>query len=140
VFPIDGRIGGYFRVALEPKQHAWIAEVDTRPGGAGASAFARAIVRPPEIVIEGGAVRAVRGSSARFEGWASHEGGVRDLMVFVGDKKVAYVPQRTSPPGERLDFSLELPLSEGANEVVFVARHDADVATSEAVFVRATSK
>jgi len=61
-------------------------------------------------------------------------------MVFVGDKKVAYVPQRASDPSARLEFSLELPVSAGANEVIFVARHDADVVGTESVFVRAEPK
>jgi carboxyl-terminal processing protease len=139
-FPVDARLGSYFRVLLAPDEHAWIAEADTRPGGEGAASFERAVVRSPEIEIAGGTVRAVRGSTARFEGSASHAEGVRDLIVFVGNKKVAYVPARAVPPGTRLDFSLDLPLVEGANEIVFVARHDSDVASSETVFVRASSK
>ncbi|MCK9460992.1 MAG: S41 family peptidase [Proteobacteria bacterium] len=143
-FPVDARFGSYFRVVLAKDQHAWIAESDTRPGGDGAAAFERAVVRPPVIEIKGGSVRTVRGLSARFEGSAQCAEGVRDLIVFIsgknGDKKAAYVPARGGRPEARLDFSLDLPLAEGANEIVFIARRDADVASSETVFVRATAK
>ena len=136
VFPVDARIASYFRVAVDAGQHAWIAETDTRPGGEGAARFERAVVRPPEIRFDGGEVRTVTGATARLTGYATHPDGVRDVIAFVGDKKVAYVPNRASGSAARLDFSIDLPLSVGANEVALVARHDGDVWISEPLFIR----
>jgi hypothetical protein len=135
-FPVDGRIGAFFRVVLEPGQHAWIAEADTRPGGKGAPRFARAVIRQPEVHFEGSAVRNESGATVHVVGWATHEAGVRDLMVFVGGKKVAYVPNRSNPISARLDFALDLPVAAGANEILFVARHDRDTLGAERLFVR----
>lgn len=140
VFPVDARTAGWFRLSLGAGQHAWIREAATRPGGEGAPAFERAFVTPPVIHVEGAAVRTVDGKIARVTGWASHPGGIRDLLVFIGDKKVAYVPNPAAADGERFGFSVEIPLSGGANEAVLVARHDGDVVTAEPLFIRSRAE
>jgi carboxyl-terminal processing protease len=136
VFPVDARIAASFRVVLDGGLHAWIAEASTRPGGEGAARFERAVVRPPEIHLEGGEVRTASGKTIRIEGFVSHPDGIRDVIAFVGDKKVAYVPNRSPGPSGRLDFAIDLPLSVGANEAALVARHDGDVWISEPLFIR----
>jgi len=138
VFPVDARVAGFFRVALDEGQHAWIDESSTRPGGQGVARFARSVIRAPSISLSGDAVRIVKGKSVRVEGFASHPDGIRDVIAFVGDKKISYVAHPGREPYARLDFSFDLPLADGENEIAIVARHDGDVWTTEPLFVRRT--
>jgi len=134
-FEIDGKYKDFFRVRLGDRHHAWVSAGDVRPGGKGKSSVRPLMVVPPEITIEGGKVRTVTAASTRLRGSASHREGIRDLMVFVGDRKVAYIP-RVGAAGESVPFDVEIPLEKGANIVYVVARHDSKVVSTEDLFIR----
>jgi len=134
-FPIDGKYKDFFRVELGDRHHAWVAGDDLRPGGKGKSSVAPLMVVPPDIRLDGDRVRKVSSASIRLRGSARHRDGIRDLMVFVGDRKVAYLP-RGGGADEPLEFDVEIPLEKGANLVLVVARHDSEVVTTESLFVR----
>lgn len=135
-FPVDGRHPGFFRVLLAKDRHAWIAEDRVRPGGTEPGSFQPVPIEPPVIAIEGDPVRVTRADSVRLTGRVRHPGSVRDLMVFVGKRKVAYVAHPGGgSPGE-LGFDVVVPLEDGANQIGVVARHDAKVVSTRSVFVR----
>jgi len=135
-FRVDGRSKGFFRVVLEDGMHAWIAEPATRPGGDGKGRCSLASIRPPRIHIDGKKALDTAGESYRLAGWASHDDGERDVIVFVGDRKVAYLPNRDAASPGRMEFALDVPLADGANQVTVVARHDDEIADTGWVFVR----
>jgi carboxyl-terminal processing protease len=134
-FSVDGKLKGFYRVKLGRQRHAWIAEEKTRPGGGGRSKASATMVRPPEIRIDGGPFRRVSTKNARLRGRATHAGGIRDLMVFVGERKVAYLPHR-SGDDDSVEFDVDLPLEKGANRIVVVARHDSNVVATKSIFIR----
>jgi carboxyl-terminal processing protease len=134
-FKIDGKYKEFFRVRLGERRHAWISGDDVRPGGKGNATAEAVMVVPPEVRIDGDRVRKVTAASVRLRGSARHRDGIRDLMVFVGDRKVAYLP-RGGGADETLDFDVEIPLEKGANLVHVVARHDSEVVTTESLFIR----
>jgi hypothetical protein len=50
---------------------------------------------------------------------------------------------RPSPPNtkaKRIDFSAEVPLKEGANHVIVIARHDDKIVGTETLFIRSDVK
>jgi hypothetical protein len=134
-FKIDGKYKGFFRIRLGDRRHAWISGDDVRPGGKGRSSTKALMVVPPEVRIDGDKVRTVKSSSTRLRGSANHRDGIRDLMVFVGDRKVAYLPGGKGAD-QPVDFDVEIPLEKGANLVHVVARHDSQVVASESLFIR----
>ncbi len=140
-FAVDGIKDGYFRAVSgegkSPKsKHIWIAKKDTVPGGNARSAFAPTLIAPPVISIEGPRVRRVGVDKVRVKGVAQHPKQVRDLMVFVGDRKVLYLPNHDKRFPDRIAFDVEAPLEKGVNHVTVVTRFDDKVLSSEQVFVR----
>ncbi|MBW2277540.1 MAG: hypothetical protein JRF63_08620, partial [Deltaproteobacteria bacterium] len=134
-FRVDGKYKDYFRVKLGDRHHAWVAGGNARAGGQGKSSVKPLMVVPPEIRLDGDRVRKVSSSSIRLRGSARHRNGIRDLMIFVGDRKVAYLPHGGSA-ADPVEFDVEIPLEKGANLVLVVARHDSEVVTTESLFVR----
>ena len=123
VFRVAASFNTHFRVVLPGERHAWVAEGETTPGGLGKATHVMSMIHPPKIHLDGKAVRATTASDAAVKGWVEHTDGVMDLIVFVGDDKVAYLPNRRGgAAGDRFDFDLKVPLKEGANRVILMAR------------------
>jgi carboxyl-terminal processing protease len=139
-FAIDYSVGNFFRVALGPHRHAWIDGSDTVPGGKPNPKYDLVFVEPPEIRIEGPQVRRVSTDKIQIQGHAEHSEHVRDLMVFVGDRKVMYLPNTNPSSGERIPFNVEVPLETGANYVMLVARYDDKVNSILPIFIRRDEK
>ena len=135
-FKVDGRHKDFFRLVLEEDRHAWIAESSTRPGGNGRSTYELSETSPPRIFLDGGFIRKTGEKTVRISGYAKHPEGLRDLIVLVGGKKVAYLPNKRGADNDRIAFSVDVPLEDGANQVLIVARHDKDLVETEFVFVR----
>ena len=138
-FPVTGRLSEYFRIRLGPQRHAWVRQAQTRPGGGGKARSRQRLLRPPQISIAGDQVRRTSAPELRLKGWAEHPDGLRDVMVFVGERKVAYVPNSGDRGSERIDFAVDIPLEGGANRIFVIARHDDKVLGTETVFVRQTA-
>ncbi|MFO8073967.1 MAG: MXAN_5808 family serine peptidase [Polyangia bacterium] len=137
VFEVDARYRGYFRALLDGERSAWIEERHVRPGGGAGKADYRALqVAPPRISMAGDPVRRTSLEELKISGQAEHDQGLRDLMVFVGNHKVAYLPAASEGETRRMDFEVEVPLEVGENRVSVVARHDARIVATESVFVR----
>lgn len=137
VFDVDARYRGYFRALLDDDRSAWIEERHVRPGGGKGKAGYRPLrVAPPRISIAGSPVRRTSLEELEISGSAEHDQGLRDLMVFVGNHKVAYLPAGSDGEKRRMEFEVEVPLEVGENRVRVVARHDAQIIAAESVFVR----
>ncbi len=139
-FKVDGRQKNFFRLVLEKDRHAWIAESSTRPGGNGRPGYELSEIVPPRISLDGGFIRKTGEKTVRISGNARHPEGVSDLIVFVGGKKVAYLPNKRGADNDRIAFEVDVPLEDGANQVLIVARHDKDLIETELVFVRKESR
>lgn len=75
--------------------------------------------QPPDIELEPHPV-STAGSRWRLKGVVRDSEGVRDYFVFVGPKKVAYIPN--SSQGTQVAVDLSVPLEPGNNLIVFAAR------------------
>ena len=139
-FKVDGRQKGFFRMVLEEDRHAWIAESSTRPGGNGRPDYELSETSPPRIFLDGGFIRKTGEKTARISGYARHPEGLRDLIVLVGGKKVAYLPNKRGADNDRIAFSVDVPLEDGANQILIAARHDKELVETESVFVRKESR
>ncbi len=135
-FAIDYSFGDFFRVVLGNQRHAWIAAADTVPGGKPHPNYEVVFIEPPVIRVEGSLVRRVGTEKVQIQGLAEHVEHVRDLMVFVGDRKVMYLPNTDSSSGERIPFKVDVPLEAGANYVMLVARYDNKVNAILPIFIR----
>ena len=91
-------------------------------------------LEPPKIQVKGTLVRRTKKGSVLLKGRAMHPVGVRDVVVFRGDQKILYLP--SAAHADHIDFSIEVPLEAGANNILIVARHDDKVMGSESVFIR----
>lgn len=127
---------GFFKVQLEKDRHAWVRLSDTVPGGKPSPRYAQLLINPPEITIQGDRVRRVSTEKVNLKGTVEHPVRVRDLMVFVGDRKVAYLPNKGASSEKKMTFNVEVPLEAGANRVMIVARHNDKVISTIPVFIR----
>jgi carboxyl-terminal processing protease len=138
-FAIDYSFGDFYRVAVGSQRHAWIDAADVVPGGKPNPKYDVVFVEPPEIRVEGPRVRRVTTEKVQIQGLAEHSQHVRDVMVFVGDRKVMYLPNTDPASGERIPFKVDVPLEFGANHIVLVARYDDKVNSILPIFIRRDS-
>lgn len=136
VFPVEARVGNFFRVALTKDRYAWVAADETAPGGKGKPSYDLEMIRPPKIEVSGKWVRRVDAEKIHLEGRASHPQSIKDIMVFAGDRKLLYKPCNGSCDNTSLAFELDIPLDVGINQIVVIARHSSKVGASETIFVR----
>jgi hypothetical protein len=125
---------GFFRVVLPKNRHAWLSEKSVTPGGKGKTSFEPFFIEPPTVSIKGPLVRRVDTEKIELTGSAEHPIGLRDLMIYVGSRKILYQPN--SDHKNQLSFDAEVPLEVGPNQVVIIARHDNKVVESKIIFVR----
>jgi hypothetical protein len=139
VFEVDFARAGFFRVSLGKNRHAWVAASDTIPGGKPRPRYLVRLLEAPEIRVAGELVRQVTGDKTEIRGSVVHPEQVRDLMVFVGDRKILYQPNPDPATAKQIDFNLEVPLEEGANFITLVSRYNDEVLSSLPIFVRRAS-
>jgi len=132
-FRVDGSVGDFFRL-VSGEQRGFVRMSDCVPGGKGDGAFTPVLSRPPVILFNGPQELVVSGEKVRISGHVSHPDGVRDLLLYLEDDKLAYHPLPSAVT--EYDFSFEVALKPGANRVVVVARHDANTMSSNALFLR----
>lgn len=128
--------GDFLRVRLADKRFAYLARKQTTNSGKAKPSFDEAFIEPPSVQIEGPTVRRVRDESLRISGVAQHPTQVRDIIVFVGDRKVLYKANDGSSGKTTIAFDVSVPLEPGANRIMVIARHDKDVGESASLFIR----
>ncbi|MBN2670560.1 MAG: hypothetical protein JXX29_02745, partial [Deltaproteobacteria bacterium] len=133
-FKTDATVDGYFRVALSNQHQGWVASKKVIPGGKGDGEIAARMTQLPVVRIDGAASQVVNGKSLILKGTAAHPEGLRDVLVFVGGKKVEYeqVPDKNAS----YSFAFTVPLETGANMISVVARHSNHSVASRNIFIR----
>jgi hypothetical protein len=136
VFHADSIFGDFYRIALTDSRRAWVAAKDVTIGGNPLPVYTPFMDTPPKIEIKNAAVQRRSDKSVTIKGSATHPSFVRDVIIFVGDKKVLYQPSVNNTESKRIDFSADVPLEEGANQIMIVARHNDKVMGMQTIFVR----
>ncbi len=134
VFTTDGATESFYRVRIDKDHHAWLSTTDVVPGGKGGHKVTPVFIEPPKIQIKGSLVKRTKKNTFLLKGRAMHPVNVRDVVIFRGEQKILYLPSRTT--ADHIDFSAEIPLEDGANNILVVARHNDKVMGSESVFIR----
>lgn len=137
----DGELDGWYRVPLEAGGFAWVPAAAVT---AVAGVRTRNVVRrvpykgPPVIALSQREVEVeTRKDMLTLTGEALAETGIKDLLIFVNDRKVYFKSNHGSDDGERgrLRFSARVPLENGVNRITVVAREDEELATRETLIV-----
>ncbi len=124
---VDGRLGQWFRTPLPWGTSGWIAASQLVPAGRADQAAEprRHLSNSPPVVTlvsnPGGTV--VVAEHLRLSGLITDDDDVKDLFVFVNDRKVTY--QRLGG-GLEAPFELDVVLEPGENEIEIFARDAED--------------
>ncbi len=147
VLPFDARVGEFYRVEWQRGRFAFVADADVKParGGARAGVVAPLWQRePPRIALAPDPARGapvVEGDTFKLQGSASvpvsadPTAKLRDVFVFVNDQKVFFKVQPENAAAAKMDFTAEIPLKPGNNQVTVVAREDDEFQTRRSVVV-----
>ena len=146
ILPFDARVGDFYRVEWRKGRFAFAAEPDVKPAkgprqGTIAAAWQH---EPPRITLDPDPSRGapvVDGATYRLTGVAAippssdPDARLRDVFVFVNEKKVFFkvVPENQTSP--KMEFSADIPLKPGNNLVTVFAREDEDFQTRRSFYV-----
>jgi carboxyl-terminal processing protease len=146
ILPADAKVGDFWRVEWKKGRFAFAAEADVKPATGGrmgtiAEAWQH---EPPRISLDpdpSRGPRAVDGDTFKLSGVAAippsadPDARLRDVFVFVNEKKVFFkvVPENQTSP--RMEFSADVPLKPGNNLVTVFAREDEDFQTRRSFYV-----
>ena len=64
---------------------------------------------------------------------ATDDGAVKDVVVYRGDKKVAY--RRNPAASGAFPLSVSVPLESGSNRIVVIARDDKDIPSQKVLYI-----
>ncbi len=139
-----GTAGAWSKVELEPGRPAFVptAKVAKASGSAGVAAIdAYWQVTPPTIALTAPSYAATS-ATYTLNGTATDETQVEDVYVYVSNssakidgRKVYYRSNRGAAKPDRLDFTVEIPLWPGSNQVTVVARERTDVRSVETFYI-----
>jgi carboxyl-terminal processing protease len=136
--PVEAEMNGFLRVTIGEGHPAWVAASDTS-SSARPAREARITDdlnhMPPEIALQIPSL-VTNEASLRLRGTARDESSVRDIYVYVGDRKVYYQSNRGGSNGREAAFDANLPLRPGTNFIVVVARENDQSISREAFVVR----
>jgi carboxyl-terminal processing protease len=146
VLPFDARVGDFYRVEWKKGRFAFAAEADVKPASGARQGVVAAAWQhePPRITLDPDPSRgapAVDAATFRLSGVATippsadPDARLRDVFVFVNDKKVFFkvVPENQTSP--RMEFQSDVPLKPGNNLVTVFAREDEDFQTRRSFYV-----
>jgi carboxyl-terminal processing protease len=146
VLPVDARVGEFYRVEWQKGRYAFLPEASAKPtraprAGTVVEAWQR---EPPRIALvpdpqKGAPV--VESDTWRLQGSAALPPGsdpstrLRDVFVFVNDRKVFFkvVPENAATP--KMDFTTDIPLKPGNNLVTVFAREDDEFQARRSIVV-----
>jgi carboxyl-terminal processing protease len=146
VLPLQARDGDFYRVEWKKGRFAFASETQVKPAtgwrqGTIAAAWQH---EPPRITLEPDPSRGAPVFDAdtfRLSGVAAippssdPDARLRDVFIFVNEKKVFFkvVPENQTTP--RMEFQTEIPLKPGNNLVTVFAREDEDFQTRRSFYV-----
>ncbi len=124
---VTGQLGDWYRVALPWSAPGWIPVEQLVTSASDAESGSLAVFlsnSPPVLELSehpGGLV--VTAETLTLSGRVVDDTKVKDLFLFVNDRKVHYEP---TSGGTSHDFSFEVPLDAGENRIELFARDDAE--------------
>jgi len=129
----DARLGAWLRVPAQDQLFAWVpsAEVIVDSGEEMPNRLQmRPPSAPPEIRFDESNISVeMRQKSLRLKGKVSSDRPVKDLLIFLNDRKV-FFKSAGSVSGDRdLPFSAKLKLDKGINHLSLVAREEDDLSS-----------
>jgi carboxyl-terminal processing protease len=139
---VGARTAGWARVLVEGARWGWVratAGDRTAPPAEGAappSFEVRMDNTPPEVAFASAPPLSVRTAELPLRGVVTDADRVLDMYVFVGRRKVFYLSNREGRDLRRLSFDARLPLEEGSNFVLVVARESGDVVARRIMVIR----
>jgi carboxyl-terminal processing protease len=122
----DALVDGWYRVPTGDGLYAWVnaQEVLVREGEGLADLVAVPPKGPPIIQFSERAMDSeTRDEALTLDGEVLSEKVIKDLLIFVNNKKV-FFKTNSGGPLERLRFSARVPLEKGVNRITLVARQD----------------
>jgi carboxyl-terminal processing protease len=146
VLPLTGSVGGFRRVEWQKGRFGFVAAEAVVPArGARAGAISAAWQRePPRIALvpdpaRGGPVAGGEtfrlGATVTVPPSADPDARLRDVFVFANEEKVFFrvVPEGAS--SSRLEFTTDVPLKPGQNQITVFAREDEEFQSRRTVVV-----
>jgi len=137
----DARYGAWWRVPRIEGGYAWVsaAEVDAGPDSAGSPLLELAALQAPPVITlaEKSPLADVKDATLTLSGEALGQRVVRDLLIFVNNRKVFFKSNAGAADVDRgrLKFSARVPLESGVNRITVVAREDDDMASRQTLYV-----
>jgi carboxyl-terminal processing protease len=137
----DARYGAWWRVPRIEGGYAWVsaAEVDAGPDSAGSPLLEPAVLQAPPVITlaEKSPLTDVKDATLTLSGEALGQRVVRDLLIFVNNRKVFFKSNAGAADADRgrLKFSARVPLESGVNRITVVAREDDDMASRQTLYV-----
>ena len=132
-------VGQYWRIEVGDGRAAFVRKADLASDSGKAPQeleWEPILSRSPPHLKVSAASLATREDQMSLELLATDEnGGVQDMFVFVGNRKVFYKPNPAADPSE-MKLTLDVPLKPGVNVITVVARENADTSTRHRVVVR----
>jgi carboxyl-terminal processing protease len=142
VFASDATLGPWTRLDLGQQKVGFVPTTSTRPVRSG-----KGSVRtywhstPPVLTVNLGSLE-TSSATTTLEGAVDDDTHVEDVYVYVSNReanidgrKVYYQSNRRGGDGKKLTFKASVPLWPGSNQIVVVARENADVKTVTTSFV-----
>ncbi len=134
--------GPWVKVKLGDTKVGFLPSSALGSGGSGASSFTPYWNSTPPLISLSTKSLETNADSYKLTGTISDESHVEDVYVLVSNatakveqKKVFYRSNRGGKDGKQLDFSADLPLWAGSNQVTIVARSSTDVRSLKTMYI-----
>jgi len=137
----DARYGAWWRVPRDEGGFVWAsaADVEAGPDSAGSARLEPAALQAPPVITlaEKSPLADVKEATLTVSGEALGQRVVRDLLIFVNNRKVFFKSNASAVDADRgrLKFSARVPLESGVNRITVVAREDDDMASRQTLYV-----
>ncbi len=136
----DGQRDDWYRVATD-MGYGWIPADEVDAGGDEGDDQPTRVKPatpkgPPIIELSQHALAPeTKADAVTLNGEVTGEQRVRDLLIYVNNRKVFFKSNTEAPATERLRFSARVPLEPGVNRISVIARQDDEASSRRTVFV-----
>lgn len=136
--PAQADLPGYVRVDLGEGRPGWVASADIGSDRPAPRAQITPVLdhMPPQIQVEGEMQLVTTADRVPIRAIVRDDARVRDAYIYVGTRKVFYVPNRDSQSPTEVRFATEVPLRPGTNVIIIVARESDEVLSRRTYVVR----
>ena len=136
------RSGSWVRVLTGKDTHGWVEIADVSNGTAPTKLKGVETVygkRAPRIAIdESGFEQVTEASAIRLKGTALDDNRIQDLYILANSKKALFMANPAKPGDPeytKMNFDAVIPLEEGINRIMVVARQNNDFSGSEIIVI-----